>query len=248
MLPTSPRQLFYCRYYSTDERSGLTVAAILPGYSFDRSAAQFRSSATGQFVSRERITGLLDTQIRGAEDRLGGIISAVHEGAMSPGYGQVVIRDELRRLHLQNAALGAGGFDRLTFREYGRAGRLLREDYARMTRLINEVKAGKVTLPQALQRVHGYVGSARVNFLEAERDAARNSGRPFEERRRLNANESCADCVRYAGMGWQPIGVLPIPGNASRCKSNCRCALERREVTPEMTRERMTQQLERMMA
>lgn len=221
---------------------------VLPGYQWDRSVARYRSTTRGQFVSRERILGLLDTQIHTAETRLGDIVTAISEGALSPGYGQIVMRDELRRLHLQNAALGAGGFDRLSFREYGRAGRLLRDDYQRLTRLLGDMQAGKVSLPQALQRVHGYVGSARVNFLEAERDAARATGRTFEERRRLGAAEHCEDCVGYARQGWQPLGVLPVPGERSRCNRRCRCTLERREVTEDMQRERMTQQLERMMA
>lgn len=221
---------------------------ILPGFVYDRSVARYRNTARGQFVSRARITSLLDTQISTAEQRLGDIITAMHEGAMSPGYGQVMVRDELRRLHLQNAALGAGGFDRLTLREYGRAGRMLRDDYARMTNLLKELRAGKVSLPQALSRVSGYVGSARVNFLEAERDAVRALGHTFEERRRLGASEHCADCVNYANQGWQPLGTLPVPGEASRCNRRCRCNLERREVTEDMQRERMTAQLERMMA
>lgn len=221
--------------------------ATLPGYQWDRSVARYRSTSRGQFVSRTRIMSLLDTQISTAEQRLGELVTAMHEGTMSHGFGQTLMRDELRRLHLQNAALGAGGFDRLTFREYGRAGRLLRDDYQRMTRLLNEMKAGKVTLPQALQRVHGYVGSARVNFLEAERDAARASGHAFEERRRLGAAEHCPDCVGYANLGWQPLGVLPVPGQSSRCGNKCRCNMERREVTEDMQRERMAAQLEGMM-
>ncbi len=177
---------------------------------------------------------LLDNQITRAEGRLTNIVTAMHEGRMSPAYGQVLVRDELRRVHLQNAALGAGGFDRLSFREYGRAGQLLRQDYQRMTNLTNDIAEGRVTLPQALNRVHGYVGSARINFLEADRDAARQGanlrGAQLEERRRLGAAEHCRDCVRLAGLSWQPLGTLPVPGIGSICSSNCRCSLERREV------------------
>lgn len=208
---------------------------VLPGYTWDRRVARFRNTSRGQFVARRTVLGLLDAQINGAEQRLGDIVTAMHEGVMSPGYGQMLLRDELRRVHLQNAALGAGGFDRLTFREYGRAGRMLRDSYSRMTRLTEDLKAGKVTLPQALNRISGYAGEARVNFFEAERDAIRATGRAYEERRRLNAKESCPDCVRYAGMGWQPLGMLPMPGTGNtRCRSNCRCSLERREFVLEV--------------
>ena len=39
---------------------------------------------------------------------------------------------------------------------------------------------------------------------------------------------SCADCLRWQGMGWQPIGSLPPPGQGCRCYDNCRCYIEYR--------------------
>lgn len=206
------------------------MAEILRGYTFDRRVARYRDTTRGQFVSRTRILSLLDTQVANTEQQLGNIVTALHEGNLSPAYAQTLMRDELRRLHLQNAALGAGGTDKLTFREYGRAGQALRQDYQRMQSLVDGIARGDVTLPQALNRVRGYVGSARVGFFEAERNALRNTGKRYEERRRLGAAEHCVDCVTYHGQGWQPLGVLPVPGTGSACRSNCRCSLERREA------------------
>lgn len=221
---------------------------ILPGYVFDARSARFRNTARGQFVSRQRILDLLDGQIRHAEQRLGDIVTAMHEKTIAPGMGEMLMRDELRRLNLQNIALGKGGFDRLDFRDYGRAGRQLRDTYQRVSNLARDIDAGRVSLPQALNRVAGYVGEARRNFFDTEREALRATGRVFEERRRLNPAEHCRDCVRWASMSWRPMGELPPPGQDSQCGSHCRCSMERREVTPEMMRERMTRGLERMMA
>lgn len=33
----------------------------------------------------------------------------------------------------------------------------------------------------------------------------------------------CEDCIGYAAQGWQPIGILPVPGQRCRCNDNCRC-------------------------
>lgn len=223
-------------------------STVLPGFTFSRSLARFRNTATGRFVSRDRILDLLDGQIRHAENRLGDIVTAMHERTIAPGMGEMLMRDELRRLSLTNAALGKGGFERLDFRDYGRAGRQLRDTYARVSNLARDLEAGRVSLPQALNRVAGYVGEARRNFFETEREALRATGRAYEERRRINSHETCRDCVRWASMGWRPLGQLPVPGEQSRCNSHCRCNMERREVTPEMMRERMTVRLERAMA
>lgn len=223
-------------------RAAVTMprADILPGYSFETRTARYRSSASGQFVSRSRVLDLLDAQISTAERRMGELTTALYEQRLSPVAYQSIMRDEMRRLHLQNSALGSGGIDKLDSAAYGRSGALLRQDYARMTNLANGIANGEVTLPQALNRVQGYAGSARINFLTQEREANRLAanlrGVQMEERRRLGVAENCKDCLAYFAMGWQPLGTLPLPGMASICGTHCRCSLERRELVQEPVR------------
>ena len=210
-------------------------ANILPGYTFDTRVARYRDTSRGQFVSRGRILDLLDGQINSAERRMGELTTALYEKRLSPVAYQSIMRDEMRRLHLQNSALGVGGWDKTTAREFGRSGALLRDDYKRMANLANGVANGEVSLAQALNRIQGYAGSARINFLASEREANRQAaqvrGVQLEERRRLGtAEHNCRDCVSYAAMGWVPLGELPLPGTASICGTHCRCSLERREV------------------
>lgn len=205
---------------------------ILPSYTWSVDVARYRSTETGRFVARRDIMGLLETQTNSAERRLGELTTAYHEGRMSASTWQVTMRDELRRLHSQNMALGLGGWDRATPQSWGRVGGYLQADYTRMAQLAQDIADGKATLPQALSRVNGYVVSARRNFFEADRDAMRRSGRRWEERRRLGNAEHCATCLDLVAQGWQPMGVLPIPGDGStECGSWDKCTMERREVT-----------------
>lgn len=208
------------------------MADILPGYSFDTRVARYRSSESGRYVARRDIAGLLDAQVNSAETRLGDIVTALHEGRLSASTYQSTMRDELRRLHLQNAALGAGGFEQLGPREFGRTGGLLRDDYQRLTHLADGVANGEVTLPQALNRVRGYIGNARINFWEADRDAARmagnSSGMASLMIRDLGASEHCSSCTDYHSQGWQYD--LPVPGTQSECGSHCRCSARYRQV------------------
>ena len=204
---------------------------ILPSYTWNRDTARYRNTETGKFVARRDIIGLLETQVNSAERRLGELTTAMHEGRLSPSTWQVTMRDELRRLHSAQSALGVGGWDRMDFRAWGRVGGLLQADYERMTNLARAVQAGEVTLPQALQRVNGYVNAARRGFFESDRDAARATGRTYEERRRLSSSEHCPTCLDLAAMSWQPFDTLPIPGNgATECGGYDKCVLERREV------------------
>lgn len=206
--------------------------SLLPGYGWDGGAARFRSGATGQFVARTRILGLMERQITSAENRLTDLTTALHEGRISPAIWQEQMRTELRRLHTTQAALGSGGFDRMGFKEWGRTGGLIRQDYQRLTNLANDIVAGRASLPQALNRVRGYVGNARVNFFEAERDARKEAAAIKNMMllmiRDLGAAEHCRDCVNYHQQGYQLN--LPSPGIGSICTSRCRCGLRYKEV------------------
>lgn len=206
--------------------------SILPSYTWNTDTARYRSTDTGRFVARRDIIGLLETQVNSAERRLGDITTAFHEGRLSASTWQVTMRDELRRLHSAQSAIAVGGWDRMDARAWGRVGGELARDYERLANLAAAVQAGEVTLPQALQRTSGYVNAARHTFFEADRDAARATGRQYEERRRLSASEHCPTCLDLAAQSWQPFGTLPTPGDGStECGGYDKCTLERREIT-----------------
>lgn len=206
------------------------MADVLPSYSYSHSARRYRSDATGKFVSRTDIVGLLDSQVSGLERRLGALTTAMHEGQLAPAWWAEQMRTELRRAHLQERALGAGGWDRLTASDYGSIGRRLRDDYARIVNLAQGIQDGAVTLPQALNRITGYVGTARVEFMEAERQRAQSNeaGETTIMIRDLSTSEHCPSCLEYYGRGWQ--FDLPVPGEASECGPRCRCGIRYKQV------------------
>jgi hypothetical protein len=208
------------------------VADVLTGYTWDRSASRYRSGATGRYVARNEIVNLLGTHISGGENRVEALTRAMFEGTIAPATYAEQMRTQLRRLHLQNAALGAGGWDRLRPADYGRIGQRLRDDYGRINKLITDVQNGNATIAQALNRANGYVGNSRIAFWETERAAQSvpKPGKVVIERRVLGAKKNCPDCLRYYAAGWQPIGVLPVPAIACACGTHCGCRLERRQV------------------
>lgn len=205
------------------------MADILPGYSYSQSASRYRSDETGRFVARSDVMDLLETQTSGLERRLGALTQAMQEGNLAPGYFADQVRTELRRAHLQERALGAGGWDRLTQADYGSTGRRLRDDYARIVNLAQGIQDGTVSLPQALNRIQGYAGSARLEFYEAQRQRVQvDAGEALLMIRDLGASEHCNSCVDYYQQGW--AFSLPSPGELSECGTHCRCDLRLRAV------------------
>ncbi len=206
-------------------------ADVLPGYTFNPSTHRYRANATGRFVARRDVLSLLDTQVSSAGARLGDLTTALHEGRIAPGVWADQMQNELRRLHSQNRALAVGGWDRMTAADWGAVGGRLRGDYARVVRLAQDIQAGAVTLPQALNRVDGYIGNARVQFWNGERERRQvGAGNVAIELRTLGTAEHCGDCVDYHDRGWCVAGELPPPGVDSECTTHCRCSMAWRAV------------------
>lgn len=206
-------------------------ADLLPGYRFERSPGRYRNESTGRFVARRDIVALLDHQVAATERRLAELVTSAHEGRLAPALFAEQLSNELRRLHSQNRALGAGGWDRMTPSDWGSVGRQLRDDYARVAQLAADIREGRVTLPQALNRVNGYAGNARRHFWQAERNAVQpTAGMVPIERRTLGESEHCTGCVTFYDQGWQPLGTMPEPGSGTPCAVRCKCTMHRREV------------------
>lgn len=215
------------------------LADVLPGFAYQRNTARYRDLSSGKFVSRADIVSLLDARVVSLENRLTALTTAAVEGKLSPAYFAEQMRTELRRSHLAARAVGAGGIDKLTQADYGSVGRKLRDDYARVANLARDIRDGTVTLPQALNRVQGYAGNARLEFFEADaaakKDAAAGKDMVLLMIRDLGTSEHCVDCLNYYGQGW--AFDLPSPGTQSICGTHCRCSMRYREVAADAAAE-----------
>lgn len=208
-----------------------THSDILPGYTW--TGQRYRSGATGRFVARRDILGLLEAESNATEERIGDLTNAVMEGRISPTVWQEQMRTEVKRQILQQTALGAGGWDQVSPADYGRAGADLRGLYATIAGTAKDIAEGLISVAVALARANEYAGHARSHFYTAERATVKPSApnKVILERRMLaGGGRTCNDCVSFYDQGWQPFGLLPPPGVDSVCRGNCRCNLIRMEV------------------
>jgi hypothetical protein len=219
---------------STVARSTVMKAVdILPGYRWNPKARRYISNQTGRFVGRARIVSLLDSSVSDGERRMSDLVRLVHEGKISPVTWLQMSMDVIKTLHLQNSALGSGGWEQMSPRARGRIGGKLAADYRRLARFAEDIQEGRSSLPQSLNRANMYVGNARTEYYESRReDAIPSSGdMMLLERRVLGQAEHCSDCIALYEQGWQPAGMLPFPGDGStQCLTNDRCDLLEREV------------------
>lgn len=209
------------------------MADLLTGYTYDKGSQRYRNSDTGRFVSRSTVTSLLDQQVGKLESRLDNLYDAYAKGDITPGVYAERMRTEVRRAHLQQAALAKGGWEQLDQSDYGRVGQALKQIYPKIVGTTRDIQNGDVSEAQAKQRNVAYAGSGRrVHYaIEQNNAKAAEPGKIMVEQRILDPQaQHCEGCLNYAEMGIQRAGTLPVPGDACRCGDNCRCGIRRWEM------------------
>lgn len=209
-------------------------SSYLRGYYWDAGMARYKSAATGRIVSRVTILDKLSDSIAQREATVARHAQQLANGALNPSayiYQQNIL---LKRQSLQEAALAAGGWDRLTPSDRGRVGALLQHDlYPALSRQAQDKLADKLSQAQATSRAHMMMGEVRALGYEVERahQPPAPQGSVRIARRRLTADDrNCQGCIDLAGEGWQPEEDVPVPGVGAECGGNCRCQIETRTI------------------
>lgn len=214
-----------------DNQAYKADVTVPPAYTFDPRSNRYRD-ARGRFVSVRVIYDLRDVNETASVETMQRLTLALAEGRISAPGWYMAMQHQLRRLHVQNAALGAGGFDRLTRQDFTRIDTMLREEIERMLRFGTQVQAGLQSDAQILNRINMYAGTARRQFYASKPKPKHRINQIVIERRTLGDAEHCPLCVYLSDLGWQPYGTLPAPGESvpewqdDQCLSNCRCELE----------------------
>lgn len=207
-----------------------------PGFEYDPRTRRYHNVQTRQFVPFRVVYGLLETNEAASATVMVNLTMQLYAGELPGSLWLAAMQRQLRALHVQNAALGAGGLNQLTASDYIRIDDALRDDVKRLERFGLQVGNGELSLAQIQNRVNMYAGNARKQFFKARRPPQVQAHEMVIERRILRPGESCEWCVYLANLGWQPYGVLPVPGESNdewdgdQCLTNCRCEMEQRVI------------------
>lgn len=91
-----------------------------------------------------------------------------------------------------------------------------------LAELVSALVAKELSEKQLMHRANLYANDAEHIVHAISRARAE---KPFELRMMDEDAEHCPECMQYAGMGLQPIGDLPLPGDLCTCGPNCKCNL-----------------------
>lgn len=214
-----------------DEEEGKDVGrdiavGILLLWLFLRNRGQYATAKPFRAASLSSIHTLLDSSVAAEDMAIAATITGFHDGNIAPSTWHRYTQVQLRRLHLNYRALGAGGYAMLTSTDYQIIDAELVSDYTYLHRFAADIRDGNSTLAESQNRGGLYVGNARTEYWGALGSVLASIGfddQVLLERRLLGPAEHCIDCLGYYDAGWQRAGTLPAPGQQSRCRQNCRC-------------------------
>lgn len=189
-------------------------------------------AANGRILSGAQVRSAIDATLLSYQTAARDLAAQLRGGNISLAAWEVEMRSLVKDANLLGSASASGGWVQLHENDaaLGRAGAQIKKQYRFLNRFALDVASGKQKLDGTLaNRSVMYVEAARDTY-EVEREAQDRAAGFDEERSIRHVSDSCDGCIREAGRGWVPIGMLVRIGHRD-CLTHCRCTLERRRST-----------------
>jgi hypothetical protein len=146
-------------------------------------------------------------------------------GTLNDSDFRLAMAQAIKRGHVAAAAVAAGGKANLTPADLGAVGSKLRKEYTYLDKFVRGVD-DPAGYGNAAARAAMYGSAIAATYEDGRRRVMRAGGATLERRVLGATADSCAECIAYAALGWQPAGTLPGVGEACSCLSRCHCHFE----------------------
>ena len=199
--------------------------ATTPQFRWDDDVLHFVISINGRTVPNTIVRSELDRITRASSLRMKALAESLRTGGISLAEWQTAMMGEIKSVHLAAGAFEQGGWQQMASRDFGRVGRVVRDEYDFLRNFANQIASGQQPLDGTLgSRAALYGQQGRHTFYEFGRATAVSRGFD-EERSVLGQADHCEGCVDEDAAGWRPVGEM-IPIGERVCKANCHCAVQ----------------------
>lgn len=207
---------------------------LLPSYRWNPAARHGHGAyidEAGRFVSTAAVRSQLDKVLDGITAETRDLGERLLSGDVSTDEWYMQMTSLIKSTHLIGAAMERGGWANMTFSDFGRVGRIVRDERVHLDNFKAQLDAGQFYDGRALVRMALYIQAGRGTFYQfADLTAA--AATFTEEARQLDPFARHCDCCIGESefyRGWLPIGAgVPIGGCS--CASNCRCSKKYRNA------------------
>lgn len=205
---------------------------------YEENTGRYRNLATGRFISREQVVGLVDQIVdRTNATATDTLATMVADHRLSAADWKDAMARTIKNAYIQQTELAAGGRANVTQEMWGSVGGQLAEQFGYLDDFAREVAGGNLTEGQIRARSEMYVSSSREAFWRVKDRQARDQGFTQERWIAIGDDSTCGPCFDADAMGWQPIGTFAQPGSGrvttspqTNCQglTRCRCQKEYR--------------------
>lgn len=188
---------------------------------------RYRDAATGHYVSAQTVRVELDRFVdRAGRASARELTIQLRDGRIALPEWQTAMARAVKNVNYAAVAAASGGVENMTAVERGRAGQIIRQQYAYLRNFAAEIESGKQPLDgRALRRAEMYMQAARGAFHEQKRAgvAASMPGRTLMIRSIRHRGDSCRSCIELHGK-WYAMGDPAYkPIGHRECNVSCRC-------------------------
>ncbi len=212
-----------------------------PLWYWDDNVKRYRNPVTGRFVGIDDMNSMRVEFMDSQKQRMEGVTTVYSAGTIDIFAYEKQVKEILRQTYVDLYAMGAGGRNNLTQKDWGSIGGMLKEQYGYLNPFMEQIARGELSPAQITARLKMYINSASESFWRAfARDipidlpAYPGDGSTacltncqctwdiqqvdggYDCYWRLGVAEHCPDCVENASR-WNPyrIRVTGEPSNAS---------------------------------
>ena len=204
-------------------------------FSYDQQTNRYRwisGPLRGSFASKEAVMSQSASQVSRNAATLSGLASKVSNGEITLKQFQEQAGDALRKIHVAQAALGKGGWEKMQPEDWLRVGRELKRQYYDgkaddgrrfgLKHLAADIRDGKMSEAMLRSRLEAFAESGKVAYWAAWKTE---NGGAYGIRRLGVTDNHCAFCLTQAAIGPRPIAEIPPPGCCPQCLTRCKCSI-----------------------
>lgn len=191
---------------------------------------RYRDTVTGRYISARQVQAdvarLADNAGRGAARQL---TEALRDRRISLAEWQMGMARAVKNVNYAAVAAASGGVNNMTAVERGRAGHIIREQYAYLRNFAKQIETGEQPLDgRALVRAEMYMDAAKGSFHQQKRAgyADRHAGAVVMVRSIRHKRDSCRSCIGLHGKWFRMGDPEYMPVGHRECNVNCGCTEE----------------------
>lgn len=189
--------------------------------------ASNRTYSTGRSaLTQAEVRGYVDAAISQARNEARVIAEAYLKHRNSAEF-ETAMKALLKNEHLSLSMIANGGRDQMTPKLWGRAGAVIKDQYAYLENFGRQIDRGEVSDAALLARAESYANFGGQLYENFVRDGMVDAGMSEALNTIGGSVHSCSDCPSLSAAGWIPIADMTPVGERA-CSVGCNCSVSYR--------------------